>query len=1680
MPMRSLRSRQTLLLVIVALGLMPMLHAAAPPFAWAEGEAPASIAPASLKPEISSDGQPALLSGGAWLHISVDAKDVEPQVPADGIVLTYTITTPAQGDYEVWNRIGFEAARSDFDWRVDNGGWATIKADAPTTQVQQLQTWNPVAWLKMGTQTLSAGAHTVQIRLPRHRDGKGILTSIQYASDALCLSDGPFRPNDRYQPGDTGYQSATDQAAAQFVFSVPTPTGTAQEAVALKGDWQIARFDEDTIHNPDGPIQAIPNADALFWKSMPVPGDRDVARPEWLHAHRYLLRTRVSVPTGLAGHAFFLHFPAVNMLATVFVNGQRCGDCKTPFATWDCDITQALKPGQVNEVWVGIKDWFYALPSRGATEGGHFLYEPTDWVTKFGPADFTYPIWNHTENGLLRMPSLVVAGPAYVSDVFAQPSVKNKMLGLDVTVHNPSSREEVMSVSNEVVPLTGGAAEKTFTAKNLTVPASGDAVLRVSEPWANPTLWWPDAPHQYNVVTRLSLDGKTVDERTTKFGFREWGWRGANFTLNGVPWHGRADTSALAQTLDDKWLQAYHRHGQDMVRVWTEAPTVDQDLDWYDAHGVCVRRTGIFDGEAARYFLGDSQGKPRENLWGNYRTQLAAWIKSQRNHPSIFIWSVENEITFINGHVTGQDQLTTDEHHKTAQTVETMDPTRPFMVDGGNALLDESFPVYGGHYMEPPFQSLPEGAYDRAAFARRQVWPVTKEKPILLGEAYYANGDEAADFATVGGESAFVGKAESRPAIGLIGKMLSEGYRWNGVSFHFWEGDTSDAYYNSWQPVAVLCRQWDSTFPSGQKVRRMLGIFNDTRDVAPITLTWSLIFGGKTIARQASVHQVAPGGNEKFDVLLPMPYVASRQSGQWVLTLSRGGTQMFKDVRPISVLNTGKGSGTALAASRFCPTPAQLTVFDPGGKVVAFLRVRGIVFTRIADLTHLPVGRRALIIGPDALTPAQSTSSALAAYASGGHTVIVLEQKNPLKYQGLPGEMSPDSNASEGDVAFAEDLSHPVLRGLQQSDFFAWGADGTVYQSPYVKPLSGGRSLVQCGWRLGDTALAAMPAGKGLLLISQLVVGQKLATNAVAQRLLLNMIAYGVRYKQTFHPVTVVASENLPLMKALDATGLQYSKAAAPFQAISKPGAIAVINATPKNLQTLAANMATLNAFTRSGGWVILNNLTPAGLAAFNKIVGYQHLIRLYGQEKVTWPPVRSPLTAGLPTSNIVMGSGKQIFDYAAGQYPDPDAYSYVVDLDDVAPFGKSTFFAYDKIINNYTMADGFWPLIINFPMNKDGSPYQIAITLPRPETLTKFTYVQDLNYTGTTKISLIFDGKDKIPFTVQPNGDPQTFEITPPRRAQNVTLEIDGWEHDPAKQNNGQDLIGVDNMYLYAKRPVGFAQKVRPLLNIGAMVEYPRGKGGLILCNVKYQDTEAAPENAAKKQIILATLLRNLSAPFAGGAKTLIAGASNLTDFPLDIARQTNQYRNAQGWFGDKQFTFADLPTGKQTFAGITYDVYNFTTSPVPTAIMLGGNGIPGSLPDQVSGIPVGRKADALFFLQAARIDQRRSADEVKNNKQYEMADYLIHYADGQTAKVPIYAEINVDNYQQQTPTPLPGAQIAWTRPYSGTKYFAVAYAQQWNNPRPNVPIGTIDLVSGPDRRGVPALLAVTAATAK
>ncbi len=743
-----------------------------------------------------------------------------------------------------------------------------------------------------------------------------------------------------------------------------------------------------------------------------------------------------------------------------------------------------------------------------------------------------------------------------------------------------------------------------------------------------------------------------------------------------------------------------------------------------------------------------------------------------------------------------------------------------------------------------------------------------------------------------------------------------------------------------------------------------------------------------------------------------------------------------------------------------------LAVHDPGGVLSAYLTERAVPFVVLKDLASPPESARVLLIGKDALTETESTSSRLAAWTASGRAVIVLEQQHPLKYQALPCEM--DAAVNEGRTAFAEDLDHPVLRGLKQKDFFTWGPGGVVYRNAYLKPTRGAKSLIQCDDRLQSSALVEVPAGKGVMLLSQLCIGEKLTSNAVAQAVLHGLLAYAASYKQEFLPVAAAVKDDPQLAKVLDATGLKYTPADDPLAALNT-GRIAIIAATPANLKTLAASLDRARQFTQSGGWIVLNGLTPEGLADYNRIVGFDHMIRPFRRERVTFPPVKNRLTAGLTSGDVALYSSERIFPWQDGNFVASDTFGWVVDYDEVAPFAKFPSDYFHNMVNGMVSADG-WKYIFSFELKRGDAP-EWDMTFPKEQEFTEFTWIGNAFYHLVTRVELTFDGKDKATFETQPNNEPQTFAINPPRKGKVIHAKLADWQKVP----NKSDVVGVDNIYFKVRRPPEFYQQVKPMLNVGSLMEYPQGQGGVVLCNVLFKEREDVPANSPKKQAILAAILRNLKAPFAG--KTVIAGA-NLKCQPIDLSKHANAYRDEKGWFGDAKFTFKDLPAGRQTFAGVQYDIYDFPTSPVPTALMLGGKTAPDA--KEIRGIPVNRKADALFFLHTMKLDQRLNNDDRRRKKQYETLRYVVTYADGQTIDIPIYAEVDIHDFRQKSSQAIPGAQIAWTKPYAGTEWTAVAYAKQWNNPRPEVEIKSLDMVAGGQPRGVPALLAVTAATAE
>ena len=1661
-------------------------------YVWLEGEAPAH---ANIEVSGSGWGNKQFLSQEQWLNVSIDAEQIEARCPAEGVLLSYAFEAATAGPYEVWDRIGFEFVRSPFDWRLDQGQWQTVTPDQLTTDLMEIAEWCEVAWIKMGDADLTAGPHTLEIRLARRtkeENGKQTFERILYASDALCLYQGTFRPNGKWKPGEE-WQTDDDRQAAAQVFEVPVPAAADGERteVPLDGPWQVCRYDEQEVLDRDLPTKTLPDAAQAYWMSIPVPGNKFDVRPELRFCHRFVYRTRVAVPAEMAGHGFFLLFPSLNMIASVFVNGMYCGGTRAMFAQWDCDLGGTIRAGETNEICIVIKDAYYAFSPRKSGESCRKSFNvPVTWMgdRNYVNQHFDFPVGSAAcaqKAGLLETPSLVATGLVYTTDVFVQPSVQRKELGLQISLRNPAKAVRTVQVLNEAVPVAGGASE-TVTPQEVTLDAGEERTVTIAEPWADPQLWWPDEPNLYDLVTTLRVDGRTADALRTRFGFREWEWTGTQFRINGVPWQFWADCTLSDGGRDpDAAIRTWREHGQNMWRFWgTQFGGLNkqQALDLMDERGIVVRRSGIFDGQGANYLNGLADNK---ELFDHWIEQLKAQVREERNHPSVLIWSLENEITFINSRNLGMSAVVEPEIGRAAREVMAFDPTRPVMVDGGNCLTDNSLPVNGVHYMESFWRDYPDEAYTLAKAYRaheeavlptwgKNQWQLVPDRPIFMGECFYARGSTPSAFAQFGGEGCFGGWGEfTRVGVGRLAKMLAEGYRWHGVAaYHFWMGSgETDLHYNSWKPVCVLCREWDWTFNGGSTVGRTLKAFNNTHLADPIEVAWTLQLEGAQPVRGTRTCALPPGGTEEFPVALTMPNVTARTNGEFTLTCSRNGQEVFREVKPVAVLAADGGPKPAAAQ-------AALVVLDPGGSVKARLAARNIGFTAVETMADIPATARVVVVGKDALSARDATDPRWVSLAAAGARVLVLDQTHPLRCLAVPADLAPTDNV--GSIAFVENLSHPVFSGLDQPDLFTWSGDHVVYRNAYRKATRGAVSLVQCDEQLGCSALAECQVNEGLLLLCQMVVGEKLGTDAVAQRLFDNMLAYCDSYRLQQRSTVVVMDPGSPESRLLAESGLQYDRTDDIVAAVSDgKHDIVVFGATPTRLQALAGAPDKVKAFTDRGGWLMAWGVTPEGLADFDRIVGVEHLIRPFELERVTLPAVRDPLLSGLTVRDVTMESSEQIFPWAGDKYLVDDEFTYIVDLDDIAPFAefpgakagdraaaRAAVASWPRnLVNGFTSADA-WKLIYYM---STANP-KVSFTLPRPEELDRISLVLNVNYAIATQVKLYFDDDPTpVTLTTQPNGERQDFDLEP-RQAQRITIEL-------AAFDKAGETTGIDNLWLHVRRPEEWTRRVVPLLNIGGLVKYPMGQGGLVLNQLNIKDSEAVPDNAQKKRTIATTLLRNLHAVFAG-AKVL--STANLDFQPLPLHEQCNQHLvKERGWFeGGRDLSL--LPHGDVVLEGVPYAIRDFKTSPAPSCVMLAGPGAAGPLPTEVKGLRVGARTDVLYFLHTFnQVAEWRPGNE--GEPPPVLFTYTVNYADGQTAQVPVVYGEGVGPWIARQPAGLPSASVAWAAPFADNPAGdqAVVYQMQWTNPRPDVEIASVDLAYGPQgaQYGTPALIAMTAA---
>ncbi len=313
----------------------------------------------------------------------------------------------------------------------------------------------------------------------------------------------------------------------------------------------------------------------------------------------------------------------------LFINGMEVGSSMECFTPIEFPITKYLKAGQENEVLIQVGDRAW-LPSQaaGGTDKEKIQYLPGIWDDVF--ITFTQKF---RVNRMLMLPNL------------AQKKVTAKLL---IRSFYPSQLLYGVSMYDTctvVVDISEAKSGRKIASARRTLSVKGDNLteLAIDIPISDAHLWTPDDPFLYTATVRLSDKSKPSDEAIKRFGMREFGKQGKQYTLNGKRIILRGSNITLHRFFEDPECRALPWDRAWVTKLLAELP---KQAHW-NAMRICVGLVPDF-----WYDIADENGLMLQNEWmywqnhgwdDQIRQEYTNWVWTDGNHPSIVIWDAINE-----------------------------------------------------------------------------------------------------------------------------------------------------------------------------------------------------------------------------------------------------------------------------------------------------------------------------------------------------------------------------------------------------------------------------------------------------------------------------------------------------------------------------------------------------------------------------------------------------------------------------------------------------------------------------------------------------------------------------------------------------------------------------------------------------------------------------------------------------------------------------------------------------------------------------------------------------------------------------------------------------------------------------------------------------------------------------
>jgi len=459
----------------------------------------------------------------------------------------------------------------------------------------------------------------------------------------------------------------------------------------LNGHWKLI----DAEHGKGRAKRlSSPERKTSKWLTTEVPGDihptlraagripdpfmgLNVRKCTWTGHREWWHRRDFKVPKSFKGDRIELVFDGIDTYGTVYVNGVKVGETSNMFLRYRFDVTEHVRPGEVNTVVVCVGATIPIIEARDTSKYFACFYTPRIFARK-AQCQFSWDWAPHLPAlGIWRGVRLEAISKGVIEEVYIQPRMTGELfirVKVDETTHVHSldlKRNRDAKGAPEHLKLVFEVKDGAKTIRQTARVVGPSNFMNVKVP--KPKLWWPNGygePHLYDYVLKLMEGDKVLHAKTGRFGIRQVELvediegadkRTFRFRINGrdvfclganwVP----ADCfpGTVKRERYEHLIRLAREANFNMLRLWGGGIyETDTFYDLCDENGIMIWQDLMF----ACSDIPDDDAEWTMSVV----PELEYQVKRLRNHPCVVYWCGGNEKTGAYGRLKTYGEIMTN------------------------------------------------------------------------------------------------------------------------------------------------------------------------------------------------------------------------------------------------------------------------------------------------------------------------------------------------------------------------------------------------------------------------------------------------------------------------------------------------------------------------------------------------------------------------------------------------------------------------------------------------------------------------------------------------------------------------------------------------------------------------------------------------------------------------------------------------------------------------------------------------------------------------------------------------------------------------------------------------------------------------------------------------------------